>query len=91
LSVVVLPINENNHLNTLRFPLSSIVKLRSRLWRVDNKQSDIFVATSINVTPVERRKFYLPFEKVRPGKIETPSSNIVGSYSALLIGFVSLL
>ena len=64
------------------FALGSIVELRSRLWRVDDLQGDVLVATSIDGAPVERRKFYLPFEKVRPGKIEPPSSNVVGNYSA---------
>ena len=64
------------------FPLGSIVELRSRLWRVDDLQGDVLVATSIDGTPVERRKFYLPFEKIRPGRIEHPSSEIVGNYSA---------
>ena len=49
------------------FALGSIVELRSRLWRVDDLQRDVLVATSIDGTPVERRKFYLPFELVRPG------------------------
>ncbi len=64
------------------FALGSIVELRSRLWRVDDLQGDVLVATSIDGAPVERRKFYLPFEKVRPGKIEPPSSDVVGNYSA---------
>ena len=64
------------------FALGSIVELRSRLWRVDDIQGDVLVATSIDGTPVERRKFYMPFENIRPGKIEPPSSDIVGNYSA---------
>jgi hypothetical protein len=64
------------------FPLGSIVELRSRLWRVDDLQGDVLIATSIDGTPVERRKFYLPFEKVRQGRIEPPSSDIVGNFSA---------
>jgi len=63
------------------FALGSIVELRSRLWRVDDLQRDVLVATSIDGTPVERRKFYLPFELVRPGRIEPPSGEIVGNYS----------
>jgi superfamily II DNA or RNA helicase len=63
------------------FPLGSIVELRSRLWRVDEILGDVLVATSIDGTPVERRKFYMPFEKIRAGKIEAPSSKVVGNYS----------
>jgi hypothetical protein len=57
------------------FSLGSIVELRSRLWRVDDLQGDVLVATSIDGSPIERRKFYLPFEKVRPGRIEPPQYN----------------
>jgi len=64
------------------FVLGSIVELRSRLWRVDDQQGDVLVATSIDGSPSERRKFYLPFETVRPGRIAPPSSEIVGNYSA---------
>lgn len=63
------------------FTLGSIVELRSRLWRVDEILGDVLVATSIDGTPVERRKFYMPFEKIRAGKIEAPSSEVVGNYS----------
>lgn len=64
------------------FALGSIVELRSRLWRVDDLLGDVLVATSIDGTPVERRKFYVPFETIRPGKIEPPKSEVVGNYSA---------
>lgn len=61
--------------------LGSIVELRSRLWRVDDVQGDVLVATSIEGTPVEHRRFYIPFEKIRPGRIEPPSGKIVGNYA----------
>ncbi len=64
------------------FPLGSIVEIRSRLWRVDDLQGDVLIATSIDGTPIERRKFYLPFERVRRGQIAPPSCEIVGNYSA---------
>lgn len=64
------------------FSLGSIIELRSRLWRVDDIQGDVLVATSIDGTPIERRRFYLPLERVRPGSIKTPSREIVGNYSA---------
>lgn len=66
------------------YPLGSIVELRSRLWRVDDLQCEgtVLVATSIDGAPVERRKFYIPFENIRPGKIEPPRSEVVGNYSA---------
>ncbi|MCJ7430180.1 DEAD/DEAH box helicase [Candidatus Bathyarchaeota archaeon] len=66
----------------VKLSLGSIVELRSRLWRVDDVQGDVLVATSIDGTPIERRKFYLPFETVLPGRIEPPSSEIVGNFSA---------
>ena len=66
------------------FALGSIVELRSRLWRVDDllNEGTVLVATSIDGAPVERRKFYVPFEKICAGKIEPPSSKVVGNYSA---------
>ena len=66
----------------VKLSLGSIIELRSRLWRVDDVHGDVLVATSIDGTPIERRKFYLPFETVRPGRIEPPSSEIVGNFSA---------
>lgn len=62
--------------------LGAIVELRSRLWRVDDVQGDVLIATSIDGSPVEHRRFYLPFERVRPGRIEPPSAQIVGNFSA---------
>jgi superfamily II DNA or RNA helicase len=64
------------------FGPGSIVKLRSRLWRIDDLRGDTLTATSIDGTPIVRRRFFLPFEKVIPGRIEPPSSEIVGNYSA---------
>jgi len=61
--------------------LGSIVELRSRLWRVDDVQGDVLVATSIEGTLVEHRRFYIPLEKIRPGRIEPPSGKIVGNYA----------
>ncbi len=61
------------------FALGSIVELRSRLWRVDDLQGDILVATSIDGTPVERRKFYMPFEKIKAGKIDHPKVKLLAT------------
>lgn len=60
----------------------SIVKLRSRLWRVDDLRDNILTATSIDGTPIERRRFFLLFEKCVRGSIEPPDGKIVGNYSA---------
>lgn len=59
----------------------SIVKLRSRLWRVDDLRDDILTATSIDGAPIERRRFFLPLEKCSPGSIEPPSGKVVGNFS----------
>jgi len=59
-----------------------IVLLRSRLWRVDDLNGDIMTATSIEGTPVQTRRFYLPVEDVTPAKIPPPTSEIIGNFSA---------
>lgn len=59
----------------------TIIRLRSRLWRVDDIQKDILTATSIDGLPVERRRFFLPFESVTPGQLEPPNPDILGNYS----------
>jgi len=60
----------------------SIIKLRSRLWRVDHLLDKVLVATTIDGVPVQQRRFYLPFEKISLGKIEQPSPETVGNYAA---------
>jgi hypothetical protein len=60
----------------------SVIRNRSRLWRVDAQQGDVLVATAIDGGEAEQVKFYVPFEDTPPGRLEPPSSDIVGHTSA---------
>ncbi len=60
----------------------SVVKNRGRSWRVDALQGDVLVATSIDSGQPEQQKFYIPFEKIQPGRLEPPSPDIVGHPAA---------
>lgn len=60
----------------------TIVKLRSRLWRVDDIQQKILTATSIDGMPVEHKRFFIPFESISPGQLDLPNSSVLGNYSA---------
>jgi len=64
------------------FAPGSVIRNRSRLWRVDAQEGDVLVATSIDGGEAERVKFYVPFEDVRPGHLEPPSPDVVGHISA---------
>ena len=64
------------------FTPGSVVRARSRLWRVDAQEGDVLIATSIDGGEAERSKFYVPFEDIRPGRLEPPSPDIVGHPSA---------
>jgi len=56
----------------------SVIKNRDRLWRVDAQLGDVLVATSIDGGETEQQRFYIPFEGIRPGRLEPPSPEIVG-------------
>jgi hypothetical protein len=60
----------------------SVIRNRSRLWRVDGQEGDVLIATSIDGGEAEQTKFYAPFEDIRPGRLEPPSADIVGHPSA---------
>jgi hypothetical protein len=60
------------------FPPGSVIRARSRLWRVDGQEGDVLIATSIDGGEAEQAKFYVPFEDIRPGRLEPPSPDIVG-------------
>jgi len=79
----------------------SIIRNRSRLWRVDAREAltpgtppwggrkggrggagDVLVATPIDGGEAEQTRFYVPFEDVRPGRLEPPSSDVVGHPAA---------
>jgi superfamily II DNA or RNA helicase len=64
------------------FPPGTVVKNRGRLWRVDAQEKDVLVATAIDTGEPEQLKFYIPFEEIRPGRLEPPSPDIVGHPAA---------
>ncbi|MCP4535875.1 MAG: DEAD/DEAH box helicase [Chloroflexi bacterium] len=64
------------------FPPGTVIRNRSRLWRVDGQERNVLIATSIDGGEAERTKFYIPFEDIQPGRLEPPSPNIVGHPSA---------
>ena len=64
------------------FAPGTVITNRHRLWRVDGQERDVLVTTSIDGGETEQQKFYLPFEDVRPGRLEWPSPNIVGHPSS---------
>jgi SNF2 family DNA or RNA helicase len=59
----------------------SIVANRGRLWRVDQQDGKVLMASSIDGAAPDPHKFYLPVEKVTPAKLDPPNADIVGSPS----------
>ena len=59
-----------------------IVKLRRRLWRVDEVIGDEFVATAIDGMGETRRRFLTTLEKPVPGALEAPSYGELGNASS---------
>jgi hypothetical protein len=49
---------------------------------VDGQEGDVLIATSIDGGEAEQTKFLIPFEDIRPGRLEPPSPGIVGHPSA---------
>ena len=66
----------------LAFAPGTVVKNRGRLWRVDGQEEDVLIATAIDTGEPEQLKFYIPFEDIRPGRLEPPSPDIVGHPAA---------
>jgi len=62
--------------------IGSIVRLRTRLWRVDNIYSDTLEATPIEGTHQMARRFFIPLENISPGRLEIPSAEKVGNFSS---------
>ncbi len=60
----------------------TVIRNRSRLWRVDGCEGNVLAATAIDGGEAERVKFYVPFEDIRPGHLEPPSPDVVGHPSA---------
>ena len=64
------------------FTPGSVIVARQRLWRVDAQAQQVLTATAIDGGEPEQRQFYLPFEPVRPGRLEPPNPEIVGQPAA---------
>lgn len=64
------------------FAPGSVIRARSRLWRVDGQDAEVLIATSIDGGDPEQTKFYQPLEDIRPGRLESPSPLIVGHPAA---------
>jgi hypothetical protein len=60
------------------FAPGSVIRNRSRLWRVDAHEGDILVATPIDGGESEQFRFYVPFEDIQPSQLEPLSPQIVG-------------
>jgi len=52
--------------------------LRSRLWRVDSVAGVVVSVTSIDSDSAEKRRFFIPFEKIRRGEIRPPDPEKIG-------------
>jgi hypothetical protein len=65
-----------------QFSPGQIVRVRNRLWRVDDSLDKILIVTSIDGIPIQTRKVYLPLESVSIARIDPPSAEIIGNYSA---------
>jgi len=55
------------------FAPGTVVKNRGRLWRVDGHEEDVLITTAIDTGEPEQLKFYIPFEDIRPGRLDPPS------------------
>jgi len=64
------------------FTPATVITNRNRLWRVDGLEGDVLSATSIDGGEAEQIKFCIPFEDIRPGRLDPPSPDIVGHPSA---------
>ncbi|MBN1954820.1 MAG: DEAD/DEAH box helicase [Anaerolineae bacterium] len=60
----------------------TVVRARSRLWRVDGQEANVLVATAIDGGETEQTRFYIPFEDIQPGQLPPPSPDIVGHAAA---------
>jgi len=65
-----------------RFTPGTVVKNRTRLWRVDGVYGKIMVATSIDGGQTEQSQFYIPFEQIEEGHLPTPDPEIPGNPAA---------
>ncbi|MGC9346509.1 MAG: DEAD/DEAH box helicase, partial [Anaerolineae bacterium] len=65
------------------FAPGSVISARNRLWRVDGQpEDDVLIASTIDGGEMQRLKLYIPFEDVRPGHLDPPSRELVGTVQA---------
>lgn len=76
----IIPENQDQQKTQVYSP-GSIIKNRSRLWRVDEVVDDILTATSIDGGTIARHRFLIPFEEIQPGKLEGPNPETIGNIS----------
>ncbi len=69
-------------MTTQAYAPGTVIRARSRIWRVDGQGKDVLIATPIDGGEAEQTKFYVPFEDIQPGRLEPPSPDIVGHPSA---------
>ncbi len=69
-------------MDTCTYAPGTVIRNRSRLWRVDGQEGSVLVATAIDGGEAQRTQFYVPFEDIRPGRLELPSPDVVGHPSA---------
>lgn len=62
--------------------VGSIVRNRSRLWRVDAVDEDIIAVSAIDGTTAERHRFYFPVETFEQGKLPQPKPDMLGNPAA---------
>lgn len=62
--------------------VGNIIRLRSRLWRVDGIFQDILEASPIDGNTLLSRKFFIPVESISLAQLDFPSSKCVGNYMA---------
>lgn len=63
---------------TFHYQSGTLINCRKRLWRVDNQEENILIATSVDESS-KQIKIYLPVKKVTSGKLPLPSSLNIGS------------
>jgi hypothetical protein len=74
------------------YPPGAIIRNRGRLWRVDDVQGEVLTATSLDGAQADQGRFYIPVEKIQPGRITPPQATHIDSYQSqdLLLAAVRL-
>ncbi len=65
------------------FAPGSVIAVRNRLWRVDGQpEPDVLVASTIDGGETQQITFYVPFERIKPGRLAPPSPDRIGTIQA---------